>query len=57
MQRIRRRIATVLLAGSFLVPLPGCSGAQTGAGFGALAKLALGIGASVGSYLLIQELD
>ncbi len=55
MTRIRRRIATVLVALMLALPLPGCAGGP-GAGLGSLAQIALSIGASVGSYLLVKEI-
>jgi hypothetical protein len=56
MKRLRKRIAAVVLASAMLLPLPGCTqgGAQ---GLGAIAGLALSVGASVGSYFLIRELS
>ncbi|MDJ0975519.1 MAG: hypothetical protein QNJ98_13745 [Planctomycetota bacterium] len=56
MKRVRRAIAMLMVLGIFTFPMKGCAGGP-GAGMGALGKLALSIGASVGTYLLIQELD
>jgi hypothetical protein len=55
MTRTRRGLATVLMALMLALPLPGCAGGP-GAGLGAVAQLALSIGASVGSYFLVKEL-
>lgn len=55
MSRLRRRMATVLLCAAFLIPLPGCV-APPGGG-GALGKLVLGVGASVGTYFLIKAIE
>lgn len=38
------------------LPLGGCAGGP-GAGLGQLAGLALGVGASVGSYYLIKQIN
>jgi hypothetical protein len=55
MKRGRKWITVITLAGCGLVPLPGCQGAPQC--LGAVMQLALGVGASVGSYFLIKELD
>ncbi len=58
MKRIRTAVAGLLLGALALLPLPGCMGAGGAGGpLGSLAGVALSIGASVGSYLLIKELD
>ncbi len=57
MKRIRTSIAGLLLGALALLPLPGCVGAGGASPLGSLAGVALSIGASVGSYLLIKELD
>jgi len=56
MKRVRTAIAGLLLGALALLPLPGCVGGPQGNPMGSLAVLALSIGASVGSYLLIKEL-
>ena len=56
MKRLRRWISAVVLASVALVPLPGCT-AQGSQGLGAIAGLALSVGASVGTYFLVKELD
>ena len=55
MTGLRRVLATLLMAALALLPLPGCAGAGVAAG--GLASVALSIGASVGSYLLIREIS
>lgn len=55
MKRIRRSVALLMVLGMFTFPLKGCAGGPAGP-VGAVAKLALSVGASVGSYLLIREL-
>ncbi len=56
MTRVRRSVSLLLVLGVLTFPMKGCAGGP-GAGMGALAKLALSVGASVGTYLLIKELD
>lgn len=56
MKRIRNTVAGLLLGAMALLPLPGCM-APGGGPLGSLAGVALSIGASVGSYLLIKELN
>lgn len=54
MKRLRDATAGLTLTLVALVPLPACApGANP---IGAVAGLALSIGASVGSYLLIKEI-
>ncbi|MDA1193630.1 MAG: hypothetical protein O2894_00435 [Planctomycetota bacterium] len=55
MKAIRRSIAAIVLGALALLPLPGCAGGGAG-GMGQLMGMALGLGASVGSYYLLQEL-
>lgn len=55
MQRLRHATAGVLLGVLALVPLPACTPGAPNP-IGAVAGLALSIGASVGSYLLIKEI-
>jgi len=57
MKRIRTGIAGLLLAALAALPLPGCAGPGGAGPGGTLAPLLLSVGASVGSYLLIKELD
>lgn len=56
MKRLRTWISALVVSVLALLPLPGCTqgGAQ---GLGAIAGLALSVGASVGTYFLIRELD
>lgn len=56
MTRIRRSVVLLMMLGLLTFPMKGCAGGP-GAGLGALAKLALSVGGSVGSYLLIKELS
>jgi hypothetical protein len=56
MKRARTAIAGLLLGALALLPLPGCVGPGPNP-VGSLAAVALSIGASVGTYLLIKELD
>lgn len=56
MKRLRRRIAILLVSVAALLPLPGCTSSQA-SGMGALLQLGLAVGASVGTYYLIKELD
>jgi hypothetical protein len=56
MKRLRRTLAALILGILAFLPLPGCTAGQA-AGMGAVMQLALGVGASVGSYFLIRELD
>lgn len=56
MKRVRRAIAMLMVLGMFTFPMKGCAGGP-GGGMGVLGKLALGVATSVGTYLLIQELD
>lgn len=59
MKRLRRLVAGALLLLSACLPLPGCAPSRAGgpSPMGAVAGLALSIGASVGSYLLIKEIS
>jgi hypothetical protein len=55
MKRIRTWMTGVLLTGVALLPLPGCArGANP---IATLLPIALSVGASIGSYYLIKELD
>lgn len=56
MKRARKWMAVVLLSTVGALPLGGCAGGP-GAGLGQLAGLALGVGASLGSYYLIRAID
>ena len=56
MRRMRMGVAGLLLGALALLPLPGCM-TPGGNPMASLAGVALSIGASVGSYLLIKELD
>jgi hypothetical protein len=55
MKRLRTWVTGVLLMGVAIVPLPGCArGANP---IAMILPLALSVGASVGSYYLIKELQ
>ena len=58
-RRIRRGVLTAALALGCSVPLGGCQGGPLPPppGGGALPGLLLSVGASVGTYFLIKELD
>lgn len=57
MMRLRRAVSVFMVLGVLTLPLKGCAGGPPGLpGPGGLASTALKIGASVGSYFLIQEL-
>ncbi|MCA9316653.1 MAG: hypothetical protein H6806_04965 [Planctomycetes bacterium] len=60
-RRALRALATLLLVGSITTSTTGCAGGPPGLppppGGNALPGLLLSIGASVGSYFLIKELD
>ena len=53
MRLVRRTLAVLLLVGIATMPLPGCAGGNP---MGQLMGLALGLGVSLGSYYLVQEL-
>lgn len=59
--RVGRVMATVLLLGSIATPTTGCAGGPPGLppppGGNALPGLLLQVGAAVGTYFLIRELD
>jgi hypothetical protein len=55
MKRGRKWIAAVVLAALGALPLGGCVGGP-GPAIGQLAGLALGVGASVGTYYLVKSL-
>ncbi len=54
MRLVRRTLAVLLLVGMATMPLPGCAGG--GGPMGQLMGLALGLGVSLGSYWLVNEL-
>ncbi len=57
MTRIRRSVAMLVALAALTFPLKACAGGPAGLpGPGGIAGLALKVGASVGSYLLIKEL-
>ena len=56
MKRVRTSIAGVLLLVLAALPLPGCMGGP-GAGMGSMARVLMSVGASVGTYLLVKELN
>lgn len=60
-RRALRAVATLLLVGSITTSTSGCAGGPPGLppppGGNALPGLLLSIGASVGTYFLIKELD
>ncbi len=55
MRIVRRTLAALILTALAACPLPGCVGAGGGP-IGQLAGIAMGLGVSVGSYYLVQEL-
>ena len=52
MKSVRRTLAVILLLGMATMPLPGCAGG----GGQQIMGLLLGLGVSVGSYYLVNEL-
>ena len=52
MRVVRRTLAVLLLVGMATMPLPGCAGG----GGQQIMGLLLGLGVSVGSYYLVNEL-
>ena len=55
MQRIHRVVAVAVGLGALAVALGGCQ--SFGTACGAIFNLALGLGAAVGSYYLVQALS
>ena len=55
MQRIHRMVAIAVGLGALAIMLGGCQG--FGSACGAILNLAMGLGAAVGSYYLVQALS
>jgi hypothetical protein len=55
MRIVRRTVAALILVVLAASPLPGCAGGGGGP-MGQLAGIAMGLGVSLGSYYLVNEL-